>query len=745
MLGWIRAEQADPAGAAEAFQRALAHTEEWQGMDNSDHVRKQLARSLLQLGQPVQARAELQKIENPAEDPETCWLSTRCDLQQGTSTDSVVAALAVSYRESNPTEAEPAPFVGEVRCVKCHEDVAGAQHQSRHARTFLHKEQFASLPFPDRPIVDPGNPQVTHTFSKGDDRVEVRTKVNNQVYETVVDYVFGSGDRGLTMVGHDQSERPFEYRLSYYSDLGGWDLTSGQPPLVNQPSYYQGTRIVADAVRRCLVCHTTHSHAILTRSGPESFDKAIGCERCHGPGSNHLKSVAAKTVDLAIGRPKLATGPRIVELCGQCHSPRDKALTLSPGSPDSVRFQGTTFAWSRCYVESGNKLDCVTCHDPHRNARTSSAWYEARCLKCHSAAESPPRPQVHPPVALSLQLERPVPSSPRTTVSSATCPRSRPLWLTPSSRTISSASTVNPISSADPTIAQCHDGSTVSLLKERGFTVSSHQVDPTPEKPAEPTTPPPELTSTLENGQSWLGPARRLAALAGLLAGLLAFAVGEATYKLVPAERVKQNVLMTNQQVVEPTQETLNAAAVKNGAIAFAVLGLCLAGFLGLAGGLARRSPPAALKGGLLGAVVGTALGAGLSLVLLPLSLQAQADYPDYDIIISLAIRGLIWGLLGAAAGLAFTIGLGQRRLLGRTLTAGFMGAAVGAIAFELIGAAFFASAKTVGPVSETLPTRLLACLLVTLGATITLALLLPKPLRAFPATLSRAEHDTES
>ena len=162
----------------------------------------------------------------------------------------------------------------------------------------------------------------------------------------------------------------------------------GQPVRAAQPSYYQGMRTTPDAVRRCLVCHTTDSHAILTGSGAASADRAIGCERCHGPGSHHLKAIASKQDYLAIARPTLATGPQIVSLCSQCHSPRDQNINLSPGSPESVRFQGSTFTWSRCYVESGSKLHCVTCHDPHRNAEAMAAWYEAMCLDCHSATRS---------------------------------------------------------------------------------------------------------------------------------------------------------------------------------------------------------------------------------------------------------------------------------------------------------------------------------------------------------------------
>jgi hypothetical protein len=139
-------------------------------------------------------------------------------------------------------------------------------------------------------------------------------------------------------------------------------------------------------------CHNTNPHAIQTGTGPESTDSAIGCERCHGPGGHHLKVASSKNVasshdvDLAIARPALASGPAIVGLCAECHSPKNMGVRLTPGTPNSIRFQGTTLTWSRCYKESDKKLDCVTCHNPHRNVETDVRWYESRCLQCHSSA-----------------------------------------------------------------------------------------------------------------------------------------------------------------------------------------------------------------------------------------------------------------------------------------------------------------------------------------------------------------------
>ena len=172
-------------------------------------------------------------------------------------------------------------------------------------------------------------------------------------------------------------------------------MTAGHPTTPARPEEYLGQPLTEDAVRRCLICHVTDPRAIVDRSGACAQDRAIGCERCHGPGGNHLLAVEGKLVELdpAIARPTLASGERIVKLCAECHSPRGQEVRRD--DPTAVRFQGTTLTWSRCYTESDDKLDCITCHDPHRNASTSSAHYEARCLECHSRAAgkvaAPPR------------------------------------------------------------------------------------------------------------------------------------------------------------------------------------------------------------------------------------------------------------------------------------------------------------------------------------------------------------------
>jgi hypothetical protein len=191
--------------------------------------------------------------------------------------------------------------------------------------------------------------------------------------------------------------------------------------------------------------------------------------------------------------------------------------------------------------------------------------------------------------------------------------------------------------------------------------------------------------------------------------------------------------MMTSTKVMLSTPATESVAAVRNGALTFGVLGLCLGGALGIAGGLAQRSPIATTRGGLLGAILGLALGAGLSLALLPWSLRLQNRYSDDELIvllISLVMHALIWGLVGASAGLAFAVGCEEPRLWTRAFVAGFFGAIVGTVAFELAGGLFFPLAATHQPISETWPTRLLARLLVTLAVASALVLVLSNPKR---------------
>jgi hypothetical protein len=233
------------------------------------------------------------------------------------------------------------------------------------------------------------------------------------------------------------------------------------------------------------------------------------------------------------------------------------------------------------------------------------------------------------------------------------------------------------------------------------------------------------VSLTDRGGWPWFGRVRWMLVLAGAVAGLVAFGIGEKTRELIPADKVKM-VLMGNVTMVSDWKTTA-VAERRNGAITFGALGLCLGASLGIVGGLARRSAAGALMGGLLGSMLGLAIGAGVSYVLLPRFIAARFDHVEYDFLISMGMHGLLWGLPGAAAGLAFAVGLGDIRRWIPSLAAGLFGAMLGAVAYEFIGATLFVTADTGKPISDAWATRLLAPLLVCVGTALAVAILLPE------------------
>ena len=153
----------------------------------------------------------------------------------------------------------------------------------------------------------------------------------------------------------------------------------------------------------------------------------IGCEVCHGPGSEHAKS--AKTMKAAtIVNPGKLSAERATVVCDQCHSRpqgnlkndqpvskenrmlvpginRNECLTNFTTREDAAQKdfwgdgvhskahhqQGTDFIRSKKYMNGTQLLTCATCHDPHgKSAVKHQLRMEARdaksslCSSCHT-------------------------------------------------------------------------------------------------------------------------------------------------------------------------------------------------------------------------------------------------------------------------------------------------------------------------------------------------------------------------
>lgn len=353
-----------------------------QRIDGAPAARKLMARLMLEDGRIDEAKAWLKRVPG-SDDPEADWLMSRVLLVEGNLEAAGTAAdKARGFGADDFTRLESAPYVGAKRCAECHSKIFASHQKTGHAETLATGTAMKSVPLPRRPVQDPGNPSVEHAFERVAGEVRLESKVDGQVYRAVLDYALGSGRHGMTMLGRQESGRHRSLRISYYSTGGEhWDLTNGLPDRQATPEEYLGQLLDEESFAKCINCHTTRFNSEGEWTGPEAADRGIGCERCHGPAGHHLRAVDLGFPDPAIARPKSAQPAQRLKLCGQCHSSDG---IIPPSEPRFVRFQATTLPFSRCVTESGGKLDCVGCHDPHRGLETDHRYYEVRCLACHN-------------------------------------------------------------------------------------------------------------------------------------------------------------------------------------------------------------------------------------------------------------------------------------------------------------------------------------------------------------------------
>jgi len=180
----------------------------------------------------------------------------------------------------------------------------------------------------------------------------------------------------------------FQAPVTYYTAAQRWDASPG----------YQETTTIAlnrPVEPECLACHAGRLQPEpATQNGYRGrpfLESGIGCERCHGPGSEHAR-LAGKG---AIVHPAKLEARRRDSICAECHlgglvrifregrEPGD----FTPGEPlhqvMAVFLPSSGHMeqlWeSACKKASGDKLWCGACHDSH-GAPTD---YRQKCAECH--------------------------------------------------------------------------------------------------------------------------------------------------------------------------------------------------------------------------------------------------------------------------------------------------------------------------------------------------------------------------
>ncbi|MFO0871457.1 MAG: tetratricopeptide repeat protein [Pirellulales bacterium] len=308
-------------------------------------------------------------------------------------------------------------FVGSAVCAECHAEIAEKYARHPMARSLTPVAMASPIENYDQTQFSPSGPR-SYRVEKTDQgifHVESMTDLNGeQLYEqkVPVKYAVGSGQHGRAYLVQ-RDGMLFQSSIGWYSQGQRWDLSPGYQPLVHK----RFERQVSDG---CLYCHAgrmaPHPEWPDHYAEQPFLEASIGCERCHGPGEEHVHHQRSQKVsgpDLTIVNPSRLDPQRREAVCNQCHLQGEKVVPrhgrgffdFRPGEfldesliilVHGLRIdeQRTTrpvsqveqMRASRCFTASQGRMGCTSCHDPHevveRERRDES--YRDSCLKCHA-------------------------------------------------------------------------------------------------------------------------------------------------------------------------------------------------------------------------------------------------------------------------------------------------------------------------------------------------------------------------
>ena len=365
-------------------------------------------------------------------------------------------AVITSAFYINPGELSPT-YVGTQACV-CHASLLQSWRTTGHA-------QIQQYPGPGTITASNwnstismgstyGNATVTLSIVSGIYKATLNPSSGSSVTYDVV-YTMGYNWRQyyLTKIGNSIYRLPFEWEYEEYKNP-----SSGHFQVASSTSSYfnsNGTlKPIDNTFRRgawdrgCARCHSTGGQVVRTISNPDTswtinflnndtINAKVGCEACHGPGSDHITSPNVNNI-FGPTRMNSAGLQRKQEVCGQCHfrssstnltygypwkesvdsgymvgtplinyiDPNWKAKTNLTGGPvtwpDTVTKRSYRQQWNEMQV-SGHRhnqyLTCSNCHNPHASTPYEYALkYNPDnndiCLQCHNNFGSVGNPNI---------------------------------------------------------------------------------------------------------------------------------------------------------------------------------------------------------------------------------------------------------------------------------------------------------------------------------------------------------------
>jgi predicted CXXCH cytochrome family protein len=263
-------------------------------------------------------------------------------------------------------------YTGPEVCATCHKAIAETQSKTAMARTWRGSSNTAS----------------TLNFDEGALHYEVHgNEFSVASVKTHVDAMVGGDRHGISfLLGLDQFggitlDRPAMVEARYaMAHTGALVLSPGfrkEKPADHEDEL--GRTLSPTFQTRCLSCHGKPGTLGANAQG------GVGCEGCHGPSLAHVESI--KTGQMI--RPVSLKGANSMQACAQCHSSLSVNGHIDPMPEDLlVSSQVLALRNTECFIQSGEGVNCTSCHNPHQDSAAVVETSVAVCLQCHSQSVS---------------------------------------------------------------------------------------------------------------------------------------------------------------------------------------------------------------------------------------------------------------------------------------------------------------------------------------------------------------------
>ena len=323
---------------------------------------------------------------------------------------------------------DSANYVGMNTCKLCHQSIYNSFIKTGMGKSFdIASKSKSSADFSKPGIYDKIADLHYKAYWNKDSLYihEFRIQKNETLYsrKEQVNFIIGSGQHTNS---HLQINNGYlnQMPMTYYTQKKKWDLPPGFENGIN-------TRCTRKIGLECISCHNAYPNLIIgSENKYQSMPSGIDCERCHGPGSIHVKQRqngskidTSKYIDYSIVNPAKLSIDEQFDVCQRCHLQGNAILKenksffdFKPGQKLSnyisvflpkytnsntefiMASHADRLKQSACFIKSYEKIQnknilkpykeamtCITCHNPHVSVRETNAnVFNDACLSCHN-------------------------------------------------------------------------------------------------------------------------------------------------------------------------------------------------------------------------------------------------------------------------------------------------------------------------------------------------------------------------